>query len=428
MSDLALTDESAGNDGSFLADLWTSERRAPKWEVAILTIWFMVNYVPLPEATPILYLCVLYFLGQLVLSYKIVVPVIIKAWPLLLLPIWGFFSFIWSPYPSQAFRSGLLFLLTPLVIYVIVARIHPKQIQRALLFAGMLATLLTLTTWADIPLGGPYSHKNYLAVHMLFCLLLSLSTLLDREEPVLLRLMTMPFILLCPIIIVLSQSATSLVMMLVGVAGMLAVRFLIVDLGRIKHMRTTILMFGSIVVLTIAMAILSMPENQLVQEFFDATGKDSSFSGRTAIWKAGKEVSAEHPVLGVGLEGFWQYDVGMAQTLVENDYKKPGTKLGFHSAFVEVQVHLGYVGLALFWLIVIWCIFNTFRRWAFDPTLNSSAFLLMSLIILGFSFTEGWLWGTFNAVVNIYYISALATMGAMRRDYLGKARVVIGEP
>ena len=178
MSDLALPQGGAGNGTSFLADLWTAERRAPIWEVAILTVWFMVNYVPLPGATPILYLCVLYFLGQLVLSYKLVVPVIIKAWPLLLLPIWGIISLAWTPFPDKALKISVLYLLTPIIIYVIAARIHPRQVQRALLFAGMLSTLLTLTVWGNIPLGGPYSHKNHLAVHMLFCLLLSLATLL----------------------------------------------------------------------------------------------------------------------------------------------------------------------------------------------------------------------------------------------------------
>ncbi len=414
-------------DKVYLAKLYSEAPKAPLWELGLLTAWFFVTYVPIAGTTPILYLCVLYFVVQLFMSYKTVIPVMLKAWPLFLLPIFGFFSFIWSPYPSAAIRTGVFFLLTPLIISVIVARVQPRQIQRCLMFAGMLTVLMTIPLWAYLPQGGPYAHKNHMAVHILFCLLFSLSAALDRGEATWLRMLAVPFVLICPLIIIGSQSATSLVMMLVGVAGLIAVRFLIVDLGRIKHMRTTILMFGVITTLTVTIVMLSFPDNDLVAKILEALGKDSSFSGRSAIWKAGAEVSAEHPIGGVGLEGFWQYDVGTAQTLVENDYKDPGTKLGFHSAFIEVQVHLGYVGLSLFVLIIGWCILNAFRRWAVKPTLNSSAFLLMTGIILTFSFTEGWLWGTFNAVVTVFYVSALSSFGAGQRTFAGTARLHVSD-
>jgi len=417
----------ATTDKVYLAKVYSEAPEAPIWEIGILTAWFLVTYVPIPGTSPVLYLCVLYFVGQLFLSYKTVVPVMLKAWPLFLLPIFGFFSFIWSPYPSAAIRAGVFFLLTPLIISVIVARVQPRQIQRCLMFAGMIATLMTIPLWAELADGGPYAHKNHMAVHILFCLLFSLSAVLDRGEPTWLRLLAVPFVLVCPLIIIGSQSATSLVMMLVGVVGLVAVRFLIVDLGRIQHMRTTLIMFGVITTLIVTIVMLSFPNNDLVASILDALGKDSSFSGRTAIWKAGAEVSAEYPIGGVGLEGFWQYDVGTAQTLVENDYKDPGTKLGFHSAFLEVQVHLGYIGLSLFVLIIGWCILNAFKRWALVPTLGSSTFLLMTGVILTFSFTEGWLWGTFNAVVTVFYVSAMSSFGAGQREYMGTARLHVDE-
>lgn len=397
--------------------------KAPWWEIVILTTWFCINYVPLNGTTPLLYLCVLYFVGQLCLSYKMVIPVIFKAWPLFLLPIFGAFSFMWSPYQGAAMRTGIFFLLTPLIMCVFVARVEPRQIQRALLYAGMFTVLLTLPKWGIIPQGGPYAHKNHMAVHILFCMLFGLAAVLDREEETWLRLLCIPFVLVCPLIIIKSLSATSLVMMLVGSAGMIAMRFLIVDLGRIKHMRTTIIMFGAIMTLAVIMLFLSLPENNLVATLFEALGKDGTLSGRTHIWEAGRMVSAEHPIAGVGLEGFWQYDVGAAQTVVENDYKDPGTKLGFHSAFLEVQVHLGYIGLTLFWFIVIWCIFKAFKRWVMESSLISSAYLLMTVIILTFSFTEGWLWGTFNAVVTVFYVSAMSDMGAGVRKFLGVAKI-----
>ena len=108
---------------------------------------------------------------------------------------------------------------------------------------------------------------------------------------------------------------------------MIGVRYFWISFGKIRHLRLSLALFAAFVALSSTMVVLSMPENTLMNDFLGLLGKDSTFSGRALIWREAELVSQEHPVLGLGLEGFWQYDVGAAQTINENDFKAFNTML-----------------------------------------------------------------------------------------------------
>jgi exopolysaccharide production protein ExoQ len=406
-------------------NLYSSGRSAPLWEQAIITLWFFVTYLPLDGVAPIRYLLVAYFVGLTVMFYREILPVLFKCWPLFLLPIFGLLSFSWSPYPSEALRSGVLMLLTPLTIIVIGVRLNTRQVLRCLMFAGMITTIYvtpTLSTFAD---GGAYGSKNLLAMQMLFAMLMSLVTALNDKEPLWIRLLGLAFVPICFVYQYLAHSATSLVFAVVGIAGMIGVRYFWIGFGKIRHLRLSLAMFAAFIALSSTMIVLSLPENTLMNDFLGLLGKDSTFSGRALIWREAELVSQEHPILGLGLEGFWQYDVGAAQTINENDFKAFGTKLTFHNAYWEVRVHLGYVGLVLFMLILGWCMKRTTMNWLKAPGMDSSALLITMIIIFTSTFTESSLWSTFNTLVNLFYFGAMTTMGAGSRKFEGRVPVVI---
>ena len=128
--------------------------------------------------------------------------------------------------------------------------------------------------------------------------------------------------------------------------------------------------------------------------------------------------------MGVGLEGFWQYDVGAAQTINENDFKPFGTKLTFHNTYWEVRVHLGYIGLSLLLLILGWCFYRAVMNWLKAPTMDHSVLLIPSIIILTSTFTESYVWGTFNTLVNLFYFAAVTTLGASERRFERRVPVI----
>ncbi|KCZ94483.1 putative O-antigen polymerase [Hyphomonas johnsonii MHS-2] len=411
------------------ANLYRTGRKAPVWEQALVTIWFFVTYLPLDGVTPIRYLMVAYFIGIAGMYYRDVLPVVLKAWPLFLLPILGLLSFMWSDYPSEAIRSGVLMLLTPLTIVVIGARLNTRQVLRCLMFAGIMTAIYAVPSISTFAIGGPYGSgaKNLLAIQMLFAMLLSLATALNQKEFLWIRLVAAPFVPICFVFQYMAHSATSLVFAVVGIVGLLTVRYLWMSIGRIRHLRTSILMASVTLALTAAVVVLNMPENTIEDDFLNMLGKDSTFSGRSAIWREAALVSQENPVWGVGLESFWQYDVGAAQTLNENDFKPFGTKLSFHSSFWEVRVHLGIVGLSLFLLIIGWCSYRTLWSWFRTPTMDTSALVITAVIILTSTFTESYLWSTFNTLVNLLYFGAVTTLGAGKRVFQGRVPVIIQE-
>jgi exopolysaccharide production protein ExoQ len=408
-------------------NLFLTGRKAPIWEQALVTLWFFVTYVPIEGVSPIRYLLVAYFVGIAVLYFRTVSPVIIKCWPLFLLPIFGLLSFTWSNYPSDAIRTGSLMLLTPLVIVVIAARLNTRQALRCMMFAGMITTIYAIPSWDLFEFGGPYESKNFFAIQMLFAMLMCLVTALNQDEALPIRLLALAFVPVCFLFQSMAHSATSLVFAVIGTIGLLGVRYIWIGLGRIRHLRTSLAIAAVGLALTMTIVILNIPENTIVNDFLGMLGKDSTFTGRADIWRQAELVSRTHPIIGVGMEGFWQYDVGTAQTINENDFKPFGTKLTFHSAYWEVRVHLGFVGLGLFLMIIGWCSYRTVLSWFKSTSMDSSALLVTGMIILISTFTESYLWSPFTTMANLFYLGAATTLGAGMRQFKGRVPIVIND-
>lgn len=403
-----------------LVSVYRQARAVPLWEQAGVTLWFLVTYVNIPGASAIRYLMVAGFLAYFLVNYRVIIAMLLRCWPLFLLPIYGAFSFIWSPYAGEAMRSGILFLMTPLILVILASRMELRIILRCFFFAGALATLYALPTYSYFSNGGPYASKNYLALHMTFAMFFALITALSTKEHTWIRLVAVPFIGICLIITLMANSATSAVFAVVGATSLIMVRFFWLSISRMRHLRSLILLTGLSLGLLGTAVVLNMPANSFMADFLDLLGKDTTFTGRTAIWDAGRLVAEDNPVFGVGLEGFWQYDVGTAQTINENDHKPFGTKLTFHNAYLEVRVHLGIIGLLLFGFIIVWCLYRTVFVWLRDPSMEHSAMLVIAIIIFVSTFTESWLWGTFNTLVNLFYLGAIATLGTSHKKLLGR--------
>jgi len=210
----------------------------------------------------------------------------------------------------------------------------------------------------------------------------------------------------------------------IGSALLIMVKVVWGSVSKVRHMRTTTLAFFAASSLVIAIAVLSIPNNTIVDDFLGLVGKDSSLTGRTAIWDAAERVSADHPWFGVGIEGFWNPLTGMAQTLNENDSKPFGTKHSFHSAFWEVRVHFGFVGLALFILAVIWAGLRTIGLWLRDGSVANSILLVMFAVIFISCFTESYASGVNSMMVYFLYYGGLAAFRVGERKFVGVGRLV----
>ena len=406
-------------------DAYKPEGRAQLYEQFLVTLWLLVTFIPVPGATPIRYALVACFMGGLVLYKSDVLPLLVKCWPLLLLPIWGLMSIGWTPYPSLAMRNGVLFLLTPIVLFVIAARLSPKEILRCMLFAGMIGSVLSLQYWGHYADDTPMGSKNYFAQQMLFVLMLATMTALNHKEHAVIRALAVPFIALTMLQVVMANSATALVFAILGVFSLVLIRVFWVGLAGIRHARSMIILLGVSVIVVGILIFLSMPQNTYYRDFLEALGKDSTLTGRTQIWAAGRVVAEDNPIIGVGLEGFWQYDVGAAQSINFYDHRAPGTRHSFHNAYLETRVHLGIIGMALYILIVGWCMYRAVRHWMENSDLVPAALLILATIVFVSTFTESTAWATFNTPVNMLYLAGIAGFSPTGRRYLGKVPAFI---
>lgn len=423
MSDFAHSRKSATIEPVY-ANVYSVDKGAGVLEQAFVTFWMFVIYLPLGIFSPLRYLCIAGFLVILFYDYKRLLPLVFKCWPLFAVALMGLLSVLWAPYPSAAFRQGILLLLTSFVAVVVCGHLTTKQTLRTIMFAGMLATIFSIPFWGTFEYGGPYNSKNYFAVHMLFCMLLSLITVMNDEESPWLRLLALPFVPLCFLFLYSANSTTSLVFAVLGAAGLIGIKFLWTPTTNVRGLSMMIILLASSAALVVALVVLNMPENSFVEQFLGLVGKDATLTGRTSLWEGARLASQERPWTGLGLEGFWYYDSGAAQTLNENDFKPIGTKLTFHNAFLEVQVHLGYIGLALFIYYLAWTSLRLLYLWFQDGSLVNSALLLLVGVNITMCFTESSLWGTFTTPVFIQAIAGIAAFRLYDRKLEGRARII----
>lgn len=79
----------------------------------------------------------------------------------------------------------------------------------------------------------------------------------------------------------------------------------------------------------------------------ESIGKDATLTNRTLIWERAIELGWTQPWLGAGFGTFWESSLGKI-------FATKGAEIGHaHNGFVEIWLQLGFVGLALFLIVVI---------------------------------------------------------------------------
>jgi len=138
-------------------------------------------------------------------------------------------------------------------------------------------------------------------------------------------------------------------------------------------------------------------------------GRDSTLTGRTAIWQQVWIAILKHPLLGYGFAAFWEGMKGESYNVI--------LALRFvifhaHNGFLEIWLELGAVGLLLFFL-------SYMRAWRkLWPVLRSSdlgnAFWMtfVLLLVVLYDLDENTLL-TFNGLYWILYVAAVANIEIM---------------
>jgi len=141
-------------------------------------------------------------------------------------------------------------------------------------------------------------------------------------------------------------------------------------------------------------------------------GRDTTLSGRTAIWAQVVYAIGLQPWFGYGYDAFWR---GMTGPSLKINSSVHFVVLHAHNGFLEICLELGLVGLVLFllsWIGAWWKLWPLWREGAIDRIAWPMA--VLTLIVL-YDLDENTLL-IYNGLFWVLYVAALVTVEEGWRD------------
>jgi exopolysaccharide production protein ExoQ len=251
-------------------------------------------------------------------------------------------SMVWSVHPDMTFRRSIGCILSILVAAYLSTRFGEKDRMSVFSFAfaiSAIGSLLFVAVYPDYGIvegdwRGIFSHKNTLGAIMAIAIFVELYVLILGNWRPIWRFGLLSIYLT---LLLLSHSFTSLlcaVLYLVGAA--------VYVVG--KGDKLAGLVVAIILGLPLLLLQLGLWYNaELLLSFF---GKDATLTGRTELWLATLDLIRQRPLLGWGYAATWVPTD--AQIWQKFGWPVPSA----HSAYLDVTLELGLVGLGLLLTII----------------------------------------------------------------------------
>lgn len=289
-------------------------------------------------------------MGLIAITPRAVAGDILKFSPLLLLPILAVASTIWSDSPERTFRAALQLMITCLAGIVVCRRLGATSVI-LMLFFGMLGTVVLMLPGvpesyaSHMPLGSSLlGSKNQVGFAAYLLIALALAVAVDKRQPSLVRLSTIPAFVLGLLVLVLSQSAGSTTSLLITLITFPT----FVIFGRIPMQMRILALLLSLVLVSLAVFFMSDLQAAWNDFRLNVLKKDATLTGRTYLWDFAARLNAERPWLGRGYYAFWRQGNIDAEGLWRWGGIAGRSGFNFHNAFIEMQVDLGWIGQGLF--------------------------------------------------------------------------------
>jgi len=292
-------------------------------------------------------------------------------------------STFWSLSPGTSARASVQY-----ATHIVCALIAARVIGARTLSYGMVAGTALVLAYSFLfggyhfdPLDGTYSFvgafssKNQLGFYASLGVYFAFVVAFLLRAPVLVRLGVIAIGGISAYALVASQSATSLIGIVLTLAAMCAMRLVRMFSTGTRKM---IFVCGAILAVTGIFIALNAGALDAVLAIF---GKDATLTGRTYLWSEGLASIAQAPLLGVGYQGYWVQGFAEAERLWAEFYIATRTGFHFHNTYIEALVELGAVGFMLICVLIGRVLFAHLGRLlshASDP----SAYILFGLAVL----------------------------------------------
>lgn len=263
--------------------------------------------------------------------------------------VFALLSTFWSAAPGASMRAGIQYL-THIACAVIAA--YSLNIRTLVVggLAGVVVVLgfsLGVGAYHQDPLDGTYSlvgafaSKNQLGFFASLGIYLAFAALVllgERRLFAALALLTGTVSAYC---LLASQSATSVITVIVALAAAIVV----IALQQVAPRPRRLLFLAGAGLALLGLFVAS--QLGAFEAVAGAFGKDSTLTGRSYLWAEGLAAARENPVLGTGYNAYWVHGFVEAERLWEEFYITARTGFHFHNTYVETLVELGVAGLVL---------------------------------------------------------------------------------
>jgi exopolysaccharide production protein ExoQ len=148
-------------------------------------------------------------------------------------------------------------------------------------------------------------------------------------------------------------------------------------------------------------------QRDVMADVLGALGKDSTLTGRTMMWEIARREMAEHPWTGLGPEGFWNWNTGIAHNLVTEQFGIGfNGQYSFHNSYYQNGVDYGYPGFFATVFLATWTLSSAALTWIRNQSVVNATFLMIAAMVILRSNSESDLGGVFGSTVVLLYIAA----------------------
>ncbi len=153
-----------------------------------------------------------------------------------------------------------------------------------------------------------------------------------------------------------SQSATSVITTVAVIALCMSLQVLMAVRPSIRRIAFAACL---VAVASVAIAALQFGAFDAILGVF---GKDSTLTGRTYLWQQGIAAASEHPLFGIGYQGYWVQGFSEAERLWQEFFIASRSGFHFHNTYIEAVVETGVVGTFLMCAILLTSLIGHLRR------------------------------------------------------------------
>lgn len=396
-----------------------------------LFFWICSLVLPYPFLLPVRYLAAAYFAFTFVLFARQTMPVVARSWPIFLIPILCLASALWAPSANEAMRKSMQLALTGIVGVYVATRLSGRTILITYFMAGTLTALLCLAfnnvsstgEWSGI-----FNQKNWFAGHMFVLFAAAIGLALDNEADRRLRLVATAVMLLAAFMVVMSKSGTSLLLLVGASTFMLVHSFIWQSARKVQHAQILLLAIAAVALLSFAYVAFGVMQVDLKSDILGALGKDSTLTGRTTLWDIAQRQMSEHPLTGLGANGYWRTENAMATTLVRlTGGQEVFTGYSFHNSYFENGVNYGYPGYWATVFLATWALLSAGLTWLRNQTSVNAVFLVIVAMAIVKSQSEVDLALEFTSPSVLLYIAAARKEGLKKNNFNAAPASIAGQ-